>query len=139
MMLYQGSHLLFLGLPYKAHWIIVGLIGITLFLDITSNNWLSAATLMASSLFSYLFTLIAWREQGPFAILRPFERGLLRLLERKKEPYHHTKIYDIQSGSPILDDNQFMDAMLDRISRHGEDSLTSEEKKRMRLISARKK
>lgn len=140
MMLNPGSQLLlFFAFPIKSQWLIVGLVGLTLFIDLSFSHWVSAAGLVASSLFSYLFTLIVWREQGPFSILRPFERSLLRLLERKKEPYRHSKIYDIKSGSPILDDNQFMDAMLDQISRLGEESLTPQEKKRMHAISAKKK
>ncbi|HSX10450.1 MAG TPA: rhomboid family intramembrane serine protease [Chlamydiales bacterium] len=139
-MLNPGSQLLlFFALPFKAHWLVVFLIGLTLFFDLSSSNWVLATNLISSCLFSYLFTLIVWREQGPFAALRPFERSILRFLERKREPYHHSKIYDIKSGSPILDDAQFMDAMLDQISRLGEDSLTPQQKKRMHAISARKK
>ncbi len=141
MMLNPGSRLLlFAALPFPSHWLIVALVGFALFIDISSNNWMGCATLTASVLFGYLFALIAWREQSPFSILRPFERKILRLLEKRKQtPYHHSKIYDIKSGAPVLDDDQFMDAMLDQISRLGESSLTAAEKKRMKEISERKK
>ncbi len=67
--------------------------------------------------------------------------ALLRFLWGKKRqlPYRHSKIYDIKSGEPLLDDDQFMDAMLDQISRYGEESLTPAEKKRMKEISEKKK
>jgi membrane associated rhomboid family serine protease len=140
MMLNPHSQLLlFFALPFKAHWLITGLLALTLFLDLSQGHWVGATSLIASCLFSYLFTLVAWREQGPFAIFRPFERSVLRFLERRKQPYQRSKIYDIQSGAPVLDDEQFMDAMLDKISRLGEDSLTPQEKKRMQAISAKKK
>lgn len=141
MMLNPGSRLLlFFALPFKAHWLIVGLVGLAFFIDISSSNWVGCATLAVSVLYGYLFALVVWREQSPFALLRPFERKVLRFLERKKQtPYQPSKIYDIKSGAPILDDDQFMDAMLDQISRLGEGSLTAAEKKRMREISERKK
>lgn len=133
--------LLFFALPFKAQWLIFALLGITLFLDVAASNWLGASTLASSILYAYLFTLIVWREQSPLSFLNSFERAVLRLLEQKKkhETYHRTKIFDIKSGEPVLNDDQFMDAMLDRISRHGESSLSSAEKKRMKEISARKK
>jgi membrane associated rhomboid family serine protease len=141
MMLNPGSQvLLFFALPFKAHWLIAGLIGFTLFVDISAADWVSCVSLTASVLFGYIFSLIAWREQSPFSFLRPFERKILRLLEKKKQqPYTHSKIYDIKSGAPVIDDDQFMDAMLDKISRHGEESLSAAEKKRMKEISEKKR
>ncbi len=141
MMLNPGAQLLlFFAVPLKAYWLIGGLVAFTLFMDISSADWLSSITLAISVLYGYLFSLIVWRERSPFSFLYPFERRILRFLEKKKqEPYHHSKIYDIKSGAPVLDDDQFMDAMLDQISRLGENSLSSAEKKRMREISERKK
>lgn len=140
MMINPGSQLLlFFAIPFKAHWMIVGLIGLSLFLDISNADWVGAISLTASTLFGYLFALVVWRDYGPFPFLFPFEKRVLRLLEKKKKPYNHSKIYDIKSGEPVLSDDQFMDAMLDRISLYGEDHLTPEEKKRMQAISAKKK
>jgi membrane associated rhomboid family serine protease len=140
-MVNPGSKLLlFFSIPFKAEWLVIALVGFSLFVDITTANWTAGLCLIVSVLYAYLFSLIAWRSSSPFLFLRPFEKKIFRLLEKKpKESYHHSKIYDIKSGAPVLDDDQFMDAMLDRISRHGEDSLTPAEKKRMREISARKK
>jgi len=136
-----GSQLLlFFAIPFKAEWLILALIAFSLLINLTSANWMAASTLMVACIYGYLFALIVWRQTSPFSFLRNFERKILRFLEKKpKESYHHSKIYDIKSGAPVLDDDQFMDTMLDRISRHGEDSLTPAEKKRMREISGRKK
>lgn len=141
MILNPGSQLLlFFTLPFKAQWLILALIGMALLIDLSHAQWAYATALVASSVYGYLFTLIAWRQQSPFPFLAPLERKILRLLEKKKgEIYRPSKIYDIKSGEPVLDDNAFMDAMLDRISRHGADSLTPAEKKRMKQISERKK
>jgi membrane associated rhomboid family serine protease len=132
--------LLFFTLPFKAQWLIIGLVAFTLFMNITGQNWAASVSLAASVLYAYLFSIIIFKELGPFRFLYSFERSILRLFEKRKhESYRHSKIYDIQSGDPVLSDDQFMDAMLEKISRLGQDSLTAAEKKRMKEISQRKK
>jgi membrane associated rhomboid family serine protease len=131
--------LLFFAIPFKAEWLILGLVGASLLIDLSHAQWAMALSLAISTLYGYLFALITWREHSPFPFMRPFERKLLYFLDKKEPIHRHSKIYDIKSGAPVLDDDQFMDAMLDRISRHGEDSLTPQEKKRMKEISERKK
>ncbi len=136
--------LLFFAIPFKAKWLLLGLIGANLLIDLSNSDWISLASYSGSVLYGYLYTLIAFREHSPFLFLRAFERTLLRTLERlrqigrREKTPKQPKIYDIHSGAPQLSDDQFMDAMLARISLHGEDSLTPEEKQRMKAISARK-
>ena len=134
--------LLFFTLPLKALHLILGLIGIALILDLTNSDWVHLFANIGAVLFGYLFTVIISRIYSPFLFLRSFERRILRLLEKinsvGKKERKNTKIYDIKSGSPVLDDEQFMDAMLAKISLYGENSLTPEEKKRMDRISKKK-
>jgi hypothetical protein len=134
----ETTLLLFLTMPVRATWLILGIIGINLFIDLANTNWVGFVTTASSSLFGYLFSLIAWKRRSVFSFLHPFENWLLRLTDttpvRSKEP----KIYDIQSGKPRLNDDQFMDAMLEKISRLGQESLTPQEKERMQQISKRK-
>ena len=135
----ESKLLLFFAIPFKAGWLILGLIGFTLFTDLVSGQWAAAASLAAASLYGYFFTLFVFRQPSPLSPFRRFEKMILRLFEKKQgEAPNTSKIYDIQSGERILDDDQFMDAMLDRISRHGAESLTPE-KKRMKRISESKK
>lgn len=140
MMLNAHSQLLlFFKIPMKAFWLVFALIFVSLGADVMTGNWVEAASLSASVLFGYLFALIVWKEQGPFTILRPFERKILGLFDKKPKNSYPSKIYDFQSGDPILNDEQFMDAMLEKISRTGADSLTAEEKARMQQISKKRK
>lgn len=143
MMLNPGSQLLlFFTLPFKAYILVFALIGISLFFDITSGDWVGAISLLTSCIYGYFFALLVWRTHSPFPFFRSFERTLFKFFEnrkRKKMTRSHSKIYDIRSGEPISDDDKFMNAMLDRISRHGKDSLTPQEKKRMDQISKKRK
>lgn len=49
------------------------------------------------------------------------------------------QIIDFQTQAPVQTDDEFMDAMLAKVSLRGEDSLSSQEKRRMIAISKRKK
>ena len=135
--------LLFFTLPFKARHLILGLIGIALLLDISNTHWTALLTDIGIIVFGYLFTLIVSRARSSFTLLYFFENGVLRLLEKLsswgRKRYTHTKVYDIKSGAPRLNDEQFMDAMLARISVYGEEVLNPEEKERMNKISNKKK
>jgi membrane associated rhomboid family serine protease len=134
--------LLFFTLPLKANRLVLGFIAITFILHISNAQWIPLAADIGSILFAYLFTLINCRSHSHFSFLLSFENKVLRTLEKlssfSKKTYEHTKLYDIKSKSPLLNDDAFMDAMLAKISLKGEDSLTAEEKKRMDQISKRK-
>jgi hypothetical protein len=94
----------------------LGFLGLNLFLSLIIGDWIRLAAYSASALFGYLFAL---------SFRRPF------FLKRKRPVSPPTK-------QPHLEDERFMDAMLAKISRQGEQSLSSEEKKRMQSISNRK-
>lgn len=141
----RAKLLLFFALPFSAAWLLLGLIGANLLLDLSNGNWILFCSYAGACLYSYLFSLIAWRTESWLPFLQPFERFVFRTLEkirhlfRRKRDFRHTKIYDFKSGEPVLNDEQFIDAMLARISRYGEDSLSPSEKARMQKISGKKK
>jgi hypothetical protein len=92
--------------------------------------------MLCSSDYFYQFLIKHW----PFSFLYPLERLGLRLFERKKEDktYKNAKIFDIHSGEPLLSDDEFMDSLLARISKYGEEVLTPEGRKRMGETPERK-
>lgn len=138
----EARMLLFFAVPFKARYLLLGLIGFNLLIDLSRSDWISLSAYIGATLFGYLFTVIACRTRSPFSFLSGLENGILRSIERLthvgKTQVRHTKIYDFKSGEPVLNDDQFMDAMLAHISLYGEDSLTPEEKKRMQRISEKK-
>lgn len=133
---------LFFTVPVKARHLVLGLIGITFLMNVSNTHWVAVSTDLSSLLFGYLFTLTVCRVHSFFGFLRGFENTTLRFLEKissfGKKSYQQTKVYDIKSGAPVLNDEQFMDAMLARISLYGEESLTPKEKQRMHEISEKK-
>lgn len=137
MMLNRYSQLfLFFALPFKSYLLLSSFFAISIGIEILQGDFASALALLLSCLYTYFFTLTLFKSHSPYPLLKSFESKFFRFLEKKKTSREHkSKIYDIQSGSPISDDDRFMDAMLEKISRHGEESLSEEEKKRMKKIS----
>ena len=142
----NATVLLFFAVPFNACRALYVFLGISLLIDLSHGNWPAGVALLAALAYAYLFTLISCQMLSPFSFMHPLEKIIIRASSRLKrwpgkseQVYHSSKIYDIRSGKPVLDDEQFMDAMLTRISLYGEESLSPEDRKRMEQISARKR
>jgi membrane associated rhomboid family serine protease len=138
----EAELLLFFTVPVKARHLLLGLIGLNLMIDLSRSDWIPLFAFIGAALFAYFFTILSCGIRSPFRILEGFENGMLRTVERLRhlgaKPAPPNKIYDIKSGQPLMSDEQFMDAMLARISLYGEETLTPEERKRMQQISEKK-
>ncbi len=120
MQLNRGASLLILGFSIKAGLLIGSFIGMDLLIHLSQNNWVPLAANAGGALFGWLYSKMP------------------ALFSRRNTFSKEAKIFDIHSGRPVQDDDKFMDAMLARISLHGEGSLTPQEKKRMEQISRNK-
>jgi len=130
-MLYPDVRIfLFFILPILAKHLVIGILGINLIIDLVNHSYLSVITYLTATVFGYLYSLFIWKCKSPFIFLHPFEKRVFHFSFRKKaKSFHPSKVYDIKTGEPILDDEQFLDAMLSKISLYGKDTLTSKEKK----------
>ncbi len=117
MQMRQGASLLIFGFSVRANMLILGFIGLDLLIHLSQNNWIPMAANGSGALFGWLYAKLP-----ALSLYKP---------KSGKQP----KIYDFRSGRPVLDDEKFMDTMLARVSVHGEQSLTPEEKRRMEEIS----
>lgn len=136
--------LLFSTIPFKGKWLILGLMAINLISLLTEGAYLHFFVYLSAAFFAYIMALILWRVHSPFQFLKNIELSIINFLhkaERKSQQHKEfksSKIYDFKTGEPIVDDDEFMDAMLTRISLYGEDILTKSERKRMEKISKKK-
>ena len=144
LMLHRDAKLLlFFTLPFKAKWLILGIMGFDLLFLLSHGSFIYFFTYLSSALIAYLFSLLLWNTFSPFEFLKKTEKNILNILNlfkrrKKSKKYHRSKVYDFKTGEPLLDDDEFMDAMLTRISLYGEDILTKKEKRRMKKISEKK-
>ncbi|MBI2743757.1 MAG: rhomboid family intramembrane serine protease [Chlamydiales bacterium] len=145
-MLYPEAQLLFLlALPIKAKWLVLIILAANLLIDISVGEWLNGLAYLGGALFGYLYSLTLWGVKGPFAALHPIEETFLKLFGRDKrraasQGYSsRAKIYDFKTGKAILNDEEFLEEMLSKISLLGKGSLTWRERFRLRRISKKKK
>jgi membrane associated rhomboid family serine protease len=131
-------------LVFRPFWIFLILVGINLALDALSGLWIQFIADASASLYAYLFCLISEKVDTSIPTFHPFERTVLRSLEKlhaQNKPNSSVKtpkIFDFKTGEAVLDDEQFMDAMLAKISEEGEALISPEEKSRMQAISKKK-
>ncbi len=132
----------FLTFPVKAKYLVGGYLGIRFLLDLTQGQFFSCAAYLASALVGYLYALLFWEIQSPYAFMHPFEGILLRTKTLVKNSFqsegNSSKIFDFKTGKPVFNDEAFMDDCLAKISREGKGSLTFMEKWRMKRIAKRR-
>lgn len=121
MLLNPGASLLIMGFSIKAALLILSFISFDLLIHLSQENWVPFTANAGGALFGWLYS------KAP------------QISRRKSKITQQAKIYDIHSGRPVIDDERFMDTMLARISLHGEQSLTPDERRRMEQISRNKK
>lgn len=137
--------LLLLTIPIKGKWLVIGLLGANLVIDLSIGSWISAAAYFTGAFAGYIYGVFVWHLKGPFVAFHPIEKRIISLLggSQKKQdsplPFPRAKIYDFKTGKALLSDQEFLDAMLTKISIRGVKSLSWREKWRLRRISKKDK
>lgn len=142
----EANIMLFLMLPVRAKWLVFGLIGVNLFLDFSNGNFLSFFVTLAAMLYGYFYSLLVWEILSPFQRLHEIEKRMIYFKRKVRHRFKKvvdievqpSKVYDFKTGKAIIQDDEFMDACLDKISRKGKGSLTIRERFRMWRISRKK-
>lgn len=132
LILYGNARLLlFLSLPFSAKWLVFGIMGINLLSLLSHGSFIHFFAYLFAAFLSYILSLIMWQTNSPFSSFQKMEKGMIYFFSKK------TKIYDFKTGKKITKDEKFINEMLDKISRHGKDSLTRREKRKMQKIQKR--
>lgn len=138
--------LLFFLIPVKAKWLLAAVIAIAILIPLSELDLVGFVYYFTGIVIGYFYSTIAWETQSPFIMMekvddffivlgRKLRAKIARLLPFKKEK---SKVVDIKTGKNTLDDDAFIDEMLAKISRHGEKSLSWQERERMQKISEKK-
>jgi membrane associated rhomboid family serine protease len=140
--------LLFFTIPVKIKWLILGILGVNLAMDLSHGDLLHFLPYLSSVLFGYLYAVLGWSLNSPFSQLHSFENLLIRLRNKvtinsssysNYQPQSRGKIYDFKTGNVLLTEEEFVDNCLSKISAHGKNSLSFMEKWKMKKISRKKK
>lgn len=143
--------LLFFLIPFKAKWIVAGAFGALILTTLAKFELSFLVLYLAAIAIGYGYAGVAWGWPSPFPITKKFDVWLAQsgLTMRRRMPRwgnkqetpddkNHGKVIDITTSEPYKDDNAFVDAMLAKISKHGENSLSWSEKRRLQKISETK-
>lgn len=134
-MLYNEAEIrLFILIPMQAKWILTAVFAILVLTSLGSIPYLTLY--LTGMLVGYIYAIIVYDLKSPFEFLSPFEDFISKRF--KQSDNTDGKIIDFETGR-TLDDEMFVDSMLAKISKYGEDSLTFNERRRLEAISKRKK
>lgn len=139
--------LLFFVFPVKARRLLAALLIGVMLISIAQMEISSLILTLASFMLAYFIGTMVWHLPGPFLWMRKIDQLNYKLSHRVEKLLFHDehetksrhKIFDIRTGQPVLDDDEFIDAMLNKISLHGEEALSWLEKKRMNEISEKRR
>lgn len=110
---------LFFLIPVPAKWLTLGLVGLMTLSSLSQADFVRFFLYLSAVLIAYGYGALMLGVRNPFA------------KERKKATI-------VPFEQPSVSDDLFIDQMLEKISKHGERSLTNAERERMRRISERK-
>lgn len=132
--------MLFFLIPMKTVWLFVGVLGIIILTSLSSLDLVGFIFYFSGVLFGYLYGLLALGLKSPFEFTQSFDRKVIQLMDRiRGGAVDSSKVVDISTDAEyVSDEDAFVDAMLTKISKHGEKSLSTSEKQRMKKISERK-
>lgn len=136
---------LFLRFTLKVKHLVLIMICVDLILGLSNLGIAYFLTSVFSLFVGYIVSLVMWERNSPFAGLQPLEDILIRTKRMMTKPFQTDattssfgKIFDIQTGKEIPSDEAFINACLEKISKHGKNSLSLFEKIKLRRLSRRK-
>lgn len=147
----EAELLLFFLIPVKAKWLILGILGAVFLISLSSLDFISFSFYFFGCLIGYLYALTAWGLHSPFPGFNRLEAFILQGSNKIRNNFFFRprknnnlksaspKIFNISTGEPEFDDEKFVDMMLEKISKKGEQSLTWKERQRMKEISEKKR
>ena len=143
----ENTLLLMFVLPIKAKWLLAALFGGSLFVALLKQSSLFFVIYPSAILWGYFYGIIFLELWSPFPALNAFEnklhnwrgkwtRGRTVIEDASKKI--KGKVIDLQTGKPHLDDDEFLEEMLNKVSQTGENSLTWVERRRLEEISKKR-
>lgn len=147
----EAQVLLFFLIPFKAKYLVAAVLGVVLLMTFSHWDLPNLSLYISAILIGYFYAAMAWGWRSPFPITKNFDNWLITLgmrLRRRlpkskgdgkvKTKSSEGKIIEIHTEKKPDSDDAFVDAMLAKISKHGESSLTWHERSRLQHISERK-
>lgn len=134
----EGMILLFFVIPIRIKTLTACYLGLITLINLSHENYLGLLVDLTSPLLAYLFALAVWQQRSPYPYLHSFETVILRLCQHFQSDDFDAKRYDFKTGKAQISDDEFVDKMLEKISRSGKESLTWAQRWRLWRIARRR-
>jgi len=156
----EAEILLFFLVPVKAKWLTASIIGLMFLVALSEWDLIHLVLYMSAVIVGYAYAATAWGWRSPFTQTRPLDArlaswGLYLRRHTPKRPQwlkfksksatpekansgKANKVIDITTKQPLSNDDAFVDAMLTKIAKSGEQSLNWNERNRLQQISEKK-
>ncbi len=135
--------------PMRGRVLFPAVIGIILLMNLSVGDYVHFFATLTSSVTAYLYILFFWKIPSPFVSMQKFDSCIINLSNgrfrsifepTKLDSYTATsRIYDIRTGKAILNEENFINAVLEKISKEGKKSLTFYERFRLYKHSRKNK
>lgn len=138
----DGVIFLFFLFPIRVKWLLAGIVGFTLLTVLSEGSSVQLITVLSGVLCGYLYSTMGWGLHSPFQWTYETDRWLSRFgdtLGQFLNPKSYAKVFDLNTGKGRNEEEAFVDAMLEKISKSGKESLTLWEKYKLYRISKKKK
>lgn len=134
---HDSQILLFFIIPIKAKWLLAFGLGAAFLVFASNGSLISLVMLVTGVLFGALYATFFKELPSPYPFLESFDRLIAKLRNQSsvKGSQRRGKIFDFKTGKPVETDEEFLDRVLEKISRSGEDSLTPQERARLEKIA----
>ncbi len=143
----ENELLLFFLIPIKTKWLFSLVAAGTFLIALSKGSLLFFILYPGAILWGYFYGIVVLGLWGPFLYLNDLEnrlhhwrswftKGQTTVEDASKKI--KGKVIDLHTGQPVLEDEEFLEEMLDKISKRGEDSLTWSERHRLNEISRKR-
>jgi len=139
----HSTLLLFFIIPVKTRWLVAGIIGAFLLIALSNGQWIRLVYYLTGAGIGYLYGVLAWNLQSPFPATHKYDEIIANVGNRFRQNSYpissRKKIINIRTNKNSAKDEQFMDDMLDKISKKGKSALNYWERIKMYWISRKYK
>lgn len=145
-MLNPEREVLFLFLlPIKIKWLFSLICGAVLLISFSKLDFVSFFHTLSAMAIGYAYAAGVWQMSSPFTFMHPIDHFLFKINGAvskrffKNRAVSPTKIYDLRTGQAPKDDDAFVDEMLAKIAKYGQEALSWAEKKRLDEIAEKRR
>ncbi len=141
--------MLFFSSPIKGKILVPTLIGMMMLMALSAQDYVYFFATLTSTVSAYLFILLFWRMQSPYKMMNKFDQVVINLSKgrlgslftpTKLDKYtSQSRIYDIKTGKAVINEDMFINACLEKISKEGKNALTFYERFRLYRYSKKAK